>query len=914
MKPSLFQQIRTLCVLPKNTIRFCWRAFRASCNTILGLYLILQFSYLLLGLLSVRIALPKRVLSLLDEEFSRAGIVYEAKSLEIDASGIVYLNKASFSMKGIPGRFFSADWVGVRFSLLGIILGDADVKGLMVNEGRLLCPAIYSPTGSDEELLGQMSLDLKRSKSWWSLRHCAGMVLGVPTFARGFADIEILQKLDFLLRDTSSVDAARFGEFYDELLSWKGQLDLLQEPSLLLDLAAADQGFFLKVTCVASGLETNQGFFSGPCIASCALSSDLSQSIILEEPLRVSLEKLASPGRFSAEKAWIVTSAMVDLGSFIATIDEPYAVFSGFQIGEDTFSSAGIWADPALLPFLEGEVWGAHGNSFFDAFVDWDWETISGEAIFRASVLPEDLRDLSVLSEWTSYLDGIHSPKLIQASGVVRAHPDFELDLANVWMHTHSAQVWGAPVYYASAHIQLSKQDVLIEDAYVVGANWTGKGVYWQDWKSLDYRFRMNGSLDPDFVSAWMPDFWRGIWRPFHFKSEAPGMDMDLRGNWEAIEDLSFFSSFKASDFLYSGQYVPQAEGLVSVVYNYVSLDSLDIRGRQGACTGWVDWLYVKSEDGPIIVRAELDSALPLEYYTVFDYARSTAEQFSSTTPPHLLIKGSFASETYFPEDRTEYTVIADAKNPVSFLDIPLDSLQFEAKKSLGVLHVDQLAFEFAKGQGGGIVSWDATHAALEFDMFLNKADRDLILSSLPYFESFKDPLGKESKEGDTPGLLSLTVDVKGDPDDWGTFIGKGTVLLEEEDLGRINLLGGMSQFLNAILVIPLTSMSLNKAESSFTLESNVLTFPDGIVSGPTAKIMARGTYVIPDQWLDFKLRVYPLAKVPIIAQALLILAPLSEMFSLHLEGPVSDLDWSFTHASTKQEPYKRGHFARAHK
>lgn len=57
-----------------------------------------------------------------------------------------------------------------------------------------------------------------------------------------------------------------------------------------------------------------------------------------------------------------------------------------------------------------------------------------------------------------------------------------------------------------------------------------------------------------------------------------------------------------------------------------------------------------------------------------------------------------------------------------------------------------------------------------------------------------------------------------------------------------------MSQFLNAILVIPLTSMSLNKAEPSFTLESNVLTLPDGIVSGPTAKIMARGTYVIPDQ------------------------------------------------------------------
>lgn len=94
MKPSLFQRIRTLCVLPKKTIRFCWRAFRASCNTILGLYLILQFSYLLLGLLSVRIALPKRVLSLLDEEFSRAGIFYEAKSLEIDASGVVYLNKA----------------------------------------------------------------------------------------------------------------------------------------------------------------------------------------------------------------------------------------------------------------------------------------------------------------------------------------------------------------------------------------------------------------------------------------------------------------------------------------------------------------------------------------------------------------------------------------------------------------------------------------------------------------------------------------------------------------------------------------------------------------------------------------------------------------------------------------------------
>jgi len=914
MKPSLFQRFSTLCVLPKSTARFCWRAFRASYNTILGLYLILQLSYLLLGLLSVRIALPKRVLSLLDEEFSRAGIVYEAKFLEIDASGIVYLNKASFSMEGIPGRFFSADWVGVRFSLFGIIFGDADVKGLMVNEGRLLCPAIYSPTGSDEELLGQMSLDLKGSKSWWNLRHCAGMVLGVPTFARGFADIGVLQKLDFLLKDTSSVDAARFGEFYDELLSWKEQLGLLQEPSLLLDLAAADQGVYLKVTCVASGLETSQGFFSGPFIASCALSSDLMQSIVLEEPLRVSLQDLASPGHFHADKAWAVTSAMVDLSSFIATIDEPYVVFSGVQIGEDTFSSAGIWADPALLPFLEGEVWGAHGNSFFDAFVDWDWETASGEAVFRASVLPEDLRDLSVLSEWTSYLDGIHAPKLIAASGSVCVHPDFELDQANLWVHTHSAQIWGAPAHYASAHIQLSKQEVFIEDAYVVGANWTGKGVYWQDWSSLDYRFRMNGSLDPDFVSAWMPDFWRGIWRPFHFKKEAPKVDMDLRGNWKAIETLSFFSSFKARDFLYSGQYVAQVDGLVSVIYNYVSLDSLDIRGRQGACTGWVDWLYVESEDGPIIVRAELDSTLPLEYYTVFDYARSTAEQFSSIIPPHLLIKGSFASETYFPEDRTEYTIVADTKSSVSFLDIPLDALQFKARKSLGVLHVDPLAFEFAKGKGGGTVSWDAKNAVLEFDMFLNKADRDLILSSLPYFESFKDPLGKETKDDDTPGLFSLTIDAKGDPDDWGTFVGAGTVLLEEEDLGRINLLGGMSEFLNVILILPLTSMTLNKAESSFTLEDNILNFPDGIVSGPTAKITARGSYLIPDQWLDFKIRVYPLARVPIIGQALLILAPLSEVFSLHLEGPVSDLDWSFTHASIKQDSYKRGHFARAHK
>jgi hypothetical protein len=405
-----------------------------------------------------------------------------------------------------------------------------------------------------------------------------------------------------------------------------------------------------------------------------------------------------------------------------------------------------------------------------------------------------------------------------------------------------------------------------------------------------------------------MPDFWRSIWRPFYFKQEAPEVNMDLQGNWGSMEALNFFSSFKAENFHYAGQYTPFAGGKISVVHNYVALNALSIRGREGACAGWVDWLYVESEDEPVIVRTELESTLPLEYYTIFEYARSTAEQFKSVRPPHLLIQGTFASDTYFLEDRTLYTIIANTEHPVSFLDIPLDSLQFEAKKASGILKVNPLAFKFAEGYGGGSVLWDAKNASLGFDIHLDKANRDLILSSLPYFESFKNPFQKESKRQSKPGFFSLTIDAKGDPSRLDTFIGSGTVMLEEEDLGRVNLLGGMSA------IIPITSMSLNRAESTFSLEDSILHFPDGVVSGPTAKIMANGTYAIPNQWLDFKVRVYPLAKVPVIAQALLVLAPLSEMFSLHLEGPIDDLNWSFSHASSKQVQRRQSHFTHFNK
>jgi hypothetical protein len=243
----------------------------------------------------------------------------------------------------------------------------------------------------------------------------------------------------------------------------------------------------------------------------------------------------------------------------------------------------------------------------------------------------------------------------------------------------------------------------------------------------------------------------------------------------------------------------------------------------------------------------------------------------------------------------------ADIRTPISFKKTPLEHLHFKLHSRNTGIFLRDLQYGYAEGNGSAEVDiYDtAEHSNhLRINLTLNDANQAKAIENLPSFDKIKSHLSKaETKEKEesigSTGILNLSLQVEGPLDDLYAYNGYGGFVTDNDDLGAIQLLGPLSRLLQDT-PLNFTSFNLNRMTAAFKVKQTMIDFSELIIEGPLTKISSTGTYHIPDQALDLRLRVNLFANIgdpesTINTLRKLITSPLPNLLIFDVTGTLQD-------------------------
>ncbi|MBK8856444.1 MAG: hypothetical protein IPN11_01780 [Opitutaceae bacterium] len=231
-----------------------------------------------------------------------------------------------------------------------------------------------------------------------------------------------------------------------------------------------------------------------------------------------------------------------------------------------------------------------------------------------------------------------------------------------------------------------------------------------------------------------------------------------------------------------------------------------------------------------------------------------------------------------------------------TIFDFPLQHLEFGAEIRDDDLRISPVEAAFAGGTVAGSVrlSGPADRRKLGFALSLREGslrDAATILESFSARRRGVAPAANsEYIEGTAQVRIGLDLTAEGDADNPLSLVGTGHADLSGQGLGRIRLLGLLSELLN------FTALRFDTLRTDFTLDRNTLAFPHVNITGPDAAMSARGSYLLDRKELDFNARIFPFQESSFILKSVvgLVLTPLSGVLEVKLTGRLDKPEWAF--------------------
>ena len=174
----------------------------------------------------------------------------------------------------------------------------------------------------------------------------------------------------------------------------------------------------------------------------------------------------------------------------------------------------------------------------------------------------------------------------------------------------------------------------------------------------------------------------------------------------------------------------------------------------------------------------------------------------------------------------------------------------------------------------------------LDFKFDLKGADRTALVSAVSKSRHLNPDSRKHIVENidstkESTGKIDLRIQAKGPFDDFLQFTGTGHIRLIEESLQKVNLLGVISERLDAIkLPIPSGSFSFEMLEIPFRLENDQVHSDNIVLSGPLSRLEATGRLNLVSGEIDVtsKLKLIGNLKIPILKNILNLADPLPKI------------------------------------
>ncbi|MDR1789959.1 MAG: AsmA-like C-terminal region-containing protein, partial [Opitutaceae bacterium] len=279
--------------------------------------------------------------------------------------------------------------------------------------------------------------------------------------------------------------------------------------------------------------------------------------------------------------------------------------------------------------------------------------------------------------------------------------------------------------------------------------------------------------------------------------------------------------------------------------------------------------------------------------------APALAGAIAFDNPPRLVASGNY---TLAPLSGALNATLA-SDGPARLAGVPLENLSLSASDNNGDIAIPALAARLAGGDLSAklrivlprqAAAFDTANATASVEGTLRGARLarlQTLLAPLRKPPAGKQPAGETWTPDDTLDLAASVTTPLSDP---ARARGTASAAVVSPRLGEIHLLGGLSK-------LGLGSLMLTRLETDITLDEHLWNFANTRVTGPSARIEARGAADIVSERLNFRAKIYPVGETGAVLRNTLgvLLAPLSSILEVSLQGPFDAPRWFFSGGPT---------------
>jgi hypothetical protein len=521
----------------------------------------------------------------------------------------------------------------------------------------------------------------------------------------------------------------------------------------------------------------------------------------------------------------------------------------------------------------------------------------------------------------TLHGEAILSPKFFDLycntkKGRLRVIEGNESTLAVFRNETHTQSV--APMHFRVTTSRLSvmespegafslKGTIAPDYSISVDSAWTklGKsevsGTYFQSWFPHNFRFLLRGDFLPTDVNNWFGSWWKSIWNDFRFGEVTPWADFSISGDWLASgSDTTTYGMVRSQQMSYRQFAVSRSSALVETDSNQTTVRAI-VRHKEGQLKGDLSFPR-NTPPGGKLVSFDFNGDYPLnEGRRVF--GPEVEKYLADFNATNLLCEASGSifvplEEASGESNQTHCKIKISTDQNASLWNVPVKHIHG------GYVSYENLVTSGrfpSIGLGNGMATLDffsekqADNRILDFKFDLKGADQSAFLSAIsrakPFTPETRKLIGDHVASGThSLGTIDLRIQAKGPFESFLQYTGTGHVRLIEKGLQKVNLLGGLSERLDAIkLPIPSGSFSFETLEIPFRVENDQVYSDNILLTGPLSKLEAAGRLNLVSGEIDItsKLKLIGNLKIPIVKNIINLADPLPKITEIRISG-----DW----------------------
>ncbi|WP_221029499.1 AsmA-like C-terminal region-containing protein [Actomonas aquatica] len=860
---------------------------------------------------SRELTVPRFLLREIETRLAASGLEVSFGGATFDPGGHVLLREARVNLSALDETILEADAIYLELNPLTLWFRHVDLQRLRIDGADLLIPAALSPSGTRAPLVQDLNLTLRPGDEprLWHLDQLTAHAGPLPLDLSGAFYLPPSQGLpvDQLISTITRhyLDTCRLAARY------LPQLPPHQRPHLSLHFKPDPERLaFVTAQFRFDQLELPAGPAAPTPIQLHGLTATTTFDFDPAARLRtidLTVNSIQLPHEVTVQGVRSSLESMVALAPLRfepRLLDLSAATVSSSQL---QLSGTSVRAGVATLPQVQALLHTQLAGHPLEATIDLDVTTRAGRIRFATAL------DASLL-EIAGHQLNFDVPALLSWA----EPPELSVDLnlaaggrplqATASFRTGPVTARRVDLDATAARVTWSGTSLRADEILLLRGASRATGSYEMDTKSLDFRFLLQGRLEPADINGWFRDWWPNLWSNFQFPVAPPDANVEVSGRWKKP--------------LLTRVWV-QARGDDAVVKD-IALDHMNT--RLFVRPGWADVLDFHAIRPVGEVRGSFSRAWKLPRGTRWTRFEVHAEGTSDLDPlPKLLGDlGTAIAEPFSLEDTVDVrldalisrddwgttptvdvTVDGHTSGAWTFFDFPLQGAEFSAHQTDERLLIDP----FSAGATGGAlngrieVARDPTDDSrqIAFDLNLSHAHLGQTIRAVETWSARRR--GEEPKpESDfqqriAEGALNLSLSAVGPAGDPYAYQGQGAVTIEEGNLGELKLLGPLSTLLGSSL-LNFSKLQLDNAYGDFLVDGRVVDFDAIKLTGARGAIDGDGKYYLDTRNLDFLTRVRPFegGRGRILDT---VFTPLTHALEVKLGGKLNEPAWTFVYGPT---------------